>query len=896
MKLARIAFLLLFMCGVAWLIWPGPESTWVVVPELRIPEANAVLPRGAVLASEAEPAHKPESATPPPSLVFNGKTFLHGTDEAPQRAMVAARAAWGTNRAELVLAGWPTILSATERAQWREQGIHVLAYVPDAGWLARVRGTEGVQPAASPAVTLFEPLGRDLRLDPALWAPCDCEKLPVYIHVARDAEARMLQRELQAHGYVEFTLHAAGDVSYLAGRVPLDKRAVWADLVGEHPDVQYVARGHGARLMNFQSARILQSGALAGGLPVWAQGVFGSNQVIAILDTGLDADGCYFRDPSGAWPATNRLGQTNVNWALRKVIAADFLYAGDDPGEVTHWDNQGHGTSVAGHAAGADVAAPTGTNGYNGMAPGALLVAQDGGFTVIDSCADLVGLGCPVTNFLPALEQAYRHGARIHNNSWGDNEDGVFTNLNAYTQASRDLDAMTWSHRDFLVVCAAGNSGSTLNTVASPSTAKNSLSVAATLPGSSLESLAGFSSRGWSEDGRIKPDVAAPGGHNVFSSWSDGSLATSNCATTGGGGTSFASPMVAGLAALVRDYFAQGFYPTGQRVSSNAWSNMSAALVKAMLIHASVPMSNAVAAPPARDQGWGRVHLARALVFSNSAHVVWVAEEGARTWDERPGQPLVRYFAITHTNQQVKATLVWSDYPGTPGAGKQLINDLDLLVRMGTNQFRGNVLSGGVSMAGGAFDRSNNVEQVLWRPVETGLVEVSVWAHVVPEPTQTCALVVSGPIRALDPAEDSDGDGIADVLERWQLGALEVADATSDADGDGVRDGDELVAGTNPSNVFSYLRWEQLSASTNEGWELSVQGVPGRRYEVQLAEPTDAGWEVWNTYSNVGAGRRVAGQPFSNVWLTFRDTFTSNDSGRADNTGVRVYRVLVEAP
>ena len=895
MKRARIIVLLLLLLGVGWLLLPAPELATVESPVPRIPEAiPATQPASG-------PAAGQDSASPSPivdvlpSLVFNGQVFSHRMDEAPRQAMVAARAAWGANRAELVLAGWPTVLSAAERAHWREQGLHVLAYVPDAGWLARVRGTAGLQPEVSPAVTLFEPLGRGLRLDPALWTPCDCEELPVYIHVARDADARMLQRALYAHGYFGFTVHEAGNVSYLAGRVPLDERAAWADLVGGHPDVQYVARGHGARLMNFQSTRILQSGALSGGVPVWAQGVYGSNQVIAILDTGLDADSCYFRDATGTWPATNRLGQTNVNWALRKVIAADFLYAGDNPAVVTHWDNQGHGTRVAGHAAGADLAAPTGTNGYNGMAPGAYVVAQDGGFTSLDVCADLVGLGCPVTNFLPAMEQAYRHGARIHNNSWGDNEDGAFTNLNAYTQASRDLDAMTWSHRDFLVVCAAGNSGPTQNTVASPSTAKNSLSVAATQPGSSLESLASFSSRGWAEDGRFKPDVAVPG-ESVVSSSSDNTLATSNCTTAGGSGTSYASPMVAGLAALVRDYFAQGFYPTGQRVATNSWPGMSAALVKAMLIHASVPMSNAAAAPPARDQGWGRVNLSRTLVFTNSAHVLWVAEEGARTWDERPGQPLVRYFSITNTNQLVKATLVWSDYPGTPGAGKQLINDLDLLVRAGTNQFRGNMLTGGVSVAGGSFDRTNNVEQVMWRPVETGLVEVSVWAHVIPEPTQTCALVVSGPLQVLDPAEDTDADGIADVLERWHLGTLDAADATSDADGDMVRDGDELVAGTNPSNVFSYLRWEQLQVSTNAGWELSVQGVPGRRYEVQLAEPAGAGWEVWHAYTNAGAGAGVAGQPFSNTWLTFRDTFSSNDSGRADNGGVRVYRVVVDAP
>jgi hypothetical protein len=102
---------------------------------------------------------------------------------------------------------------------------------------------------------------------------------------------------------------------------------------------------------------------------------------------------------------------------------------------------------------GASLSDPVGTNGYNGMAPGALLVVQDAGFSVFDSCADLVGLGCPVTNFLPSLRQAHAQGARVHNNSWGDNEDGVFTNLHAYTQASRDLDGMTWEYRDFLV-CA----------------------------------------------------------------------------------------------------------------------------------------------------------------------------------------------------------------------------------------------------------------------------------------------------------------------------------------------------------------------------------------------------------------------------------------------------------
>jgi hypothetical protein len=46
-------------------------------------------------------------------------------------------------------------------------------------------------------------------------------------------------------------------------------------------------------------------------------------------------------------PATNRVGGTYVSPSLRKVIAADFLYAGDDPANAGDWDNQGHGTRVA---------------------------------------------------------------------------------------------------------------------------------------------------------------------------------------------------------------------------------------------------------------------------------------------------------------------------------------------------------------------------------------------------------------------------------------------------------------------------------------------------------------------------------------------------------------------
>src|SRR4029078_126927 len=53
--------------------------------------------------------------------------------------------------------------------------------------------------------------------------------------------------------------------------------------------------------------------------------------------------------------------------------------------------------------------------------------------------------------------------------------------------------------------------------------------------------------------------------------------------SNGFGGTSFAAPEVAGLAAIVRDYFVGGFYPTGSLTPANTM-NPSGSLVKAVIL------------------------------------------------------------------------------------------------------------------------------------------------------------------------------------------------------------------------------------------------------------------------------------------------------------------------
>jgi hypothetical protein len=149
---------------------------------------------------------------------------------------------------------------------------------------------------------------------------------------------------------------------------------------------------------------------------------------------------------------------------------------------------------------------------------------------------------------------AYKTGARLHADGWG-------APGNLYSILSIEVDAYTALHPDFLVVLAAGNAGASGKwTVGNPGTAKNALTVGATQSRNSISdapigksTLAYFSSLGPTADGRLKPDLVAPG-YAVLSARSSTvhsqlSFLTSNssaatCALHELSGTSMAVPVV----------------------------------------------------------------------------------------------------------------------------------------------------------------------------------------------------------------------------------------------------------------------------------------------------------------------------------------------------------------
>ncbi|KAK9847309.1 hypothetical protein WJX84_004305 [Apatococcus fuscideae] len=104
-----------------------------------------------------------------------------------------------------------------------------------------------------------------------------------------------------------------------------------------------------------------------------------------------------------------------------------------------------------------------------------------------------------------------------------------------------------------------------------------------TLPSARWESLAFFSSIGPTPDNRYKPDIVAPGTTISAAASLPPGTNSNDCALSVDRGTSMATPIAAGSATLVRQYFTDGWYPTGQPNASAAFAP-SASLIKAVLI------------------------------------------------------------------------------------------------------------------------------------------------------------------------------------------------------------------------------------------------------------------------------------------------------------------------
>jgi hypothetical protein len=298
------------------------------------------------------------------------------------------------------------------------------------------------------------------------------------------------------------------------------------------------------------------------------------------------------------------------------------------------------------------------------------------------------------------------------------------------------------------------------SSVPAPGCAKNGIQVGGTryINQHALDDVVTpFSYIGPTRDGRVKPDLVASS--YVFTGNSDGDVSTKQCITTVQSGTSWSAPTVAGAAALVRQYYTDGFYPTGIATPANAFVP-SAALLKATLIAAARSVPNdwiygqglAPAQPaPTFEQGFGFPVLDDALYFPGDHARTRIADV-----------PLVQGLAQNDTatlrlniaaGTPLKVALVWTDPAGVPrgvsDSTPELVNDLDLRV---TNVF-GATLLGNDSLHPGQPDRLNNVEVISIDAPLPGLYTISVTAsHLGSGPRQSYALVVTGDLTDAIPS------------------------------------------------------------------------------------------------------------------------------------------------
>jgi subtilisin-like proprotein convertase family protein len=423
------------------------------------------------------------------------------------------------------------------------------------------------------------------------------------------------------------------------------------------------------------------------------------------------------------------------------------------------------------------------------------------GFPFTDSAGFEYGLGvCPFVqlgssvifdpdfftfpNYPNLQSDAYHNGARISANSWGAwYADGAYdVDAQSYDALVRDAQPSgssfaTPGNQQMVIVFAAGNTGPGAQTVESPGSAKNVITVGASESVRSLSTanggndpsgndgcntsdsqadnagdMASYSGRGPCSDGRMKPDIVAPGTHVTAGVAQNSPPATNGtgsaiscfnaseiAALPGGGGcgtpfagntnnffplgqqfytvssgTSHATPAVAGACALLRQYFI-----------NHSLAPPSPAMTKACLINSARYLNGDGANDTlwSTSQGMGALNLG--MAFDGVPRMVHDQVFGEKF--TATGQTRLFTGTITDPTKPFRVTLAWTDAPGNT-TGNAYNNDLDLTVTVGGIAYKGNVFSGALSVTGGLYDKENNVESVFLPAGFSGNFAVSVAA------------------------------------------------------------------------------------------------------------------------------------------------------------------------
>jgi hypothetical protein len=609
--------------------------------------------------------------------------------------------------------------SAGQQQELAAAGAEIIEYVPDDTFLCRLVSGDLAAVQQLPFVIWVGDYLQGFKVSAALVpaeagvaaaAPTETPRaasrkpvdVDVVLHDDVDADSPDLRERIAAA-----TGRNADDLAVEGQKVRMAVREDQLADLAAIEEVRTVEPAPRRQLFNNVARTILDADVVGGSTPFE-----GAGQVVAVADTGFD-----------------RGSVSNVHPAFTGRVVR--LYALGRPGRAD--DPDGHGTHVAGSVLGDGTSATMG-GAVRGTAPRAQLVLQ----SLLSAGGALGGIPIDLRNL---FRPPYDDDARVHTNSWGSVVPG-----RPYDSSSREIDDMVWNNPDLVILFAAGNDGVDANRngvvdagqIGAEAAAKNCITVGASeserpgftrtyddfpfngrFPASPIRDdlqaddprgMAAFSSRGPTREGRIKPDVVAPGSC-ILSTRSRALVMVSTTFGTSAdpllrfeSGTSMATPLVAGCVAVLREaLLAGGVAP-------------SAALVKALLINGAVELPgqyspSEAGRSPNISSGFGLVNLSASVA----------AAEGRQGTGFREAGPLQQgdedefSVEVPDDGSTLKVTLVWSDPPGAA-----LQNDLDLIVRADGREQHGNV---GETTR---FDRVNNVEQVVWTGLPAGPVSVVV--------------------------------------------------------------------------------------------------------------------------------------------------------------------------
>lgn len=562
----------------------------------------------------------------------------------------------------LVIIQFNKITDQETQSRLKDNGIELLEYVPDHAYTATLsRSVDGKALKKLGIRAVFRPRPEDI-VEPSLLSgivPDHARKVPGKIDVrlsfARSFSIEEVMRDLNQIGF-ELISGDLKPYGILDVRIPEGHVRELAGLSW----VQYIVPVEAPpEMLNDRSTANTKANVL-GSTAILGYKLTGEGVVIGLGD---------FSNPT----VHPDIGSRVINYASTSSF----------------W----HGVHVGGTAAGSGLL----NEKYRGYAPGSKIVYQD--------LSGILGSEF-VTNY----------GMVVTSNTYGGSTDcGGF---GSYTHNASWLDEQAFTFPHLQHVFAAGNSGLATGCEGLPGglgtvhggfhSAKNALTIGNTQVNGVISPS---SSKGPVRDGRIKPDVTAPG-TNIVSTLPDNAYQAAS-------GTSMATPAVTGGAALLYQRYRQ----------LHQQSNPKNALIKALICNGATDQG---LPGPDYSYGFGQMNLLRSVTMLDKGHYF----NGEITHQATNTHQIV----VPANTTKLKVLIYWNDpAPSALAGGKALVNNLDLLVIRPGNT---NVLPKFPSMASPAaaavsgVDSVNNIEQIVLDNPAAGTYSIKVSATQIPRGIQ----------------------------------------------------------------------------------------------------------------------------------------------------------------